>query len=152
MFYSFDKRCSCLYYIERNFWCVLMRFISNWFCLLLTLYWEMLKQREVNLEQQRFRFLVCLNGTYVYKVNSRLETWHLHVHVIEMIFIIKLLDSFLCCKKESWVFLLITHCDVAWYILEWWLWHSFDLCNNHGRMQNNKCGDIMILNRSRILL
>ena len=37
-------------------------------------------------------------------------------------------------QKQRCVSLLIPHCDVAWYIVEKWLWHLFDLFNYHGRI------------------
>ena len=49
-----------------------------------------------------------------------------------MIINFKCTDFFTLCQKENCVSLLIFHCCVALYIVEWWPQHSFDLCNIHG--------------------
>ena len=58
------------------------------------------------------------------------ETWNLRA--IFMILNFKCTDFFTLCQKDRCVSLLIIHCDVAWYIVELWPRHSFDLCNNFG--------------------
>ena len=52
-----------------------------------------------------------------------------------MILNFKCTNIFACVKRC--VSLLIIHCDVAWYNVEYWPRHSFDLCNNRSRVVFN---------------
>ena len=84
----------------------------------------------------------------IYKVNTTAEPWNLHV--IDMILNFKCTDFFTVCQKERCVSLLIIHCDVAWYNVEWWPRHSFDLCNNRGRILNNELSERLRENHAKL--
>ena len=82
LFYFFNLRCSCLYYIyAQSIFCIVLTRLSA-ICFIANLFFKRnFKRGELNLELQCFTqkiiFPTCLNWTN--KVTSRLEMWNLRV-------------------------------------------------------------------------
>ena len=95
----------------------------------------LIRLSAINIVEYLYLSTICFNrGRLTWNSNAitKYTRSRPHRHVIVMILTFKCTDFFTLCQKENCVSLFIFHCGLAWYIVEWWPQHSFDLCNIHG--------------------
>ena len=110
IFYSFNIRCNCFMFMSNIFCFIILRlsafdFIAYFFY-----------STKCNILEQPCLVWQNISTCFTETYEVRSDTWNLQV--IDMISYVKSMDFFTLYKKERFESILITHCDVAWYIVE----------------------------------